>query len=181
VYLDESFAAFRYGDKPRCFAAMPGADRLTITAGSVSQEFGQPGVRVGWLAGPKHLVQACRLTANLSAPYVPPVCQQAAARLLAEPPSNETRDRFLAKRNYTIDRLRAMGLEPEVPGGGYFVWVPVTTLGMDGRTFAARLLKESNVLVGAAERDRALSRRAGRSGRRVRAEWGRARSRELCR
>jgi aspartate/methionine/tyrosine aminotransferase len=148
VYLDESFAAFRYGETPRCLAAMPGADRLTITAGSVSQEFGQPGIRVGWLAGPRHLVRACQLTANLAAPYVSPVCQQAAARLLAEPQQPDALDRFRAKRQYTVDRLRAMGLEPELPGGGYFAWVPVSGLGMDGRTFAARLLKEARVLVG---------------------------------
>jgi aspartate/methionine/tyrosine aminotransferase len=148
VYLDESFAAFRYGEKPRCFAAMPGADRLALTAGSVSQEFGQPEVRVGWLAGPRHLVRACQLTANLTAPYVPPVCQQVAARLLAEPPAPETLERFRAKRQYAVDRLRAMGLEVEAPGGGYFAWVPVASLGTDGRTFAARLLKEERVLVG---------------------------------
>jgi len=147
VYLDESFAAFRF-DKPRALAAMPGADRVTLTAGSVSQEFGQPGIRVGWLAGPRHLVRACQLTANLTAPYVPPVCQQAAARLLSEPTSPDTAERFGAKRQYTLDRLRAMGLEPEQPGGGYFVWVPVSGLKLDGRTFAERLLKEDRVLVG---------------------------------
>jgi aspartate/methionine/tyrosine aminotransferase len=148
VYLDESFAAFRYGERPRALAAMAGADRLTLTVGSVSQEFGQSGMRVGWLAGPRPLVRACQLTANLTAPYVPPVCQQAAARLLAEPPAPETLDRFRAKRQYTLDRLRAMGLEPELPGGGYFAWVPVSALGTDGRTFAGSLLKEARVLVG---------------------------------
>ncbi len=148
VYLDESFGAFRYGDKPRCFATMPGADRLALTAGSVSQEFGQPGVRVGWLAGNKHLVRASQLTANLTAPYVAPVCQQAAARLLADPLPAESLERFRAKREYTIDRLRAMGLEAETPGGGYFAWVPVASTGLDGRTFAERLLKELRVLVG---------------------------------
>ena len=148
VYLDESFSAFRYGEKPRCFAALPGADRLAITAGSVSQEFGQPGVRVGWLAGPRHLVRACQLTANLTAPYVPSVCQQAAARCS---PSHRNQIRSTAsraKRQYVVDRLRAMGLEPELPGGGYFAWVPVSGLGMDGRAFAERLLKEARVLVG---------------------------------
>lgn len=147
VYHDESFAAFR-SDTPRTLAAMPGADRVTLTAGSVSQEFGQPGMRVGWLAGPRHLVRACRLTANLSAPYVSPVCQQAAAKLLADPPAADLAARFAAKREYTLDRLRAAGLEPEVPGGGYFVWVPVAALGVDGRAFAERLLKEERVLVG---------------------------------
>ena len=148
VYLDESLSAFRYGDRPRALAAMPGADRLTLTAGSVSQEFGQPGVRVGWLAGPRHLVRACQLMANLSAPYVPPVCQQVAARLLSETSSLDTLGRFRAKRQYAVDRLRAMGLEPELPGGGYFAWLPVTALGMDGRMFAERLLKDERVLVG---------------------------------
>ncbi len=126
---------------------MPGADRVTLTAGSVSQEFGQPGMRVGWLAGPRHLIRACQLTANLSAPYVSPVCQQAAARLLSEPPP-DTAQRFASKRQYTLDRLRAMGFEPEAPGGGYFVWVPVAALRLDGRAFAERLLKEERVLVG---------------------------------
>ncbi|VTR93717.1 aspartate tyrosine aromatic aminotransferase : Aromatic amino acid aminotransferase OS=Desulfosporosinus sp. HMP52 GN=DP73_21835 PE=4 SV=1: Aminotran_1_2 [Gemmata massiliana] len=148
VYFDESFAAFR-PDRARTLAAMPGADRLTLTAGSVSQEFGQPGMRVGWLAGPRHLVRACQLTANLTAPYVPPVCQQAAARLLAEPTvATDLSERFNAKRQYTLDRLRAMKLEPEQPGGGYFVWVPVSNLNVDGRTFAEKLLKEERVLVG---------------------------------
>lgn len=147
VYLDESFAAFK-GTKTRTFAAMPGADRMTITAGSVSQEFGQPGMRVGWLTGPRHLVRACQLTANLSAPYVPVVCQQAAAKLLTDAPSEETAPRFQSKRQYALDRLRAMGLEPEAPGGGYFVWVPVAPLNLDGRTFAERLLREERVLVG---------------------------------
>lgn len=148
VYLDESFSAFRYGDRPRALAAMPGADRLTLTAGSVSQEYGQPGVRVGWLAGPRHLVRACQLMANLSAPYVPPVCQQVAARLLSDAGAPDTLDRFRAKRRYAVDRLRAMGLEPELPGGGYFAWVPVAGLGVDGRTFAEQLLKDARVLVG---------------------------------
>ncbi len=148
VYLDESFAAFRYGERPRSLATMLGADRLTLSAGSVSQEFGQPGMRVGWLAGPRHLVRACQLTANLTVPYVPPVCQQAAARLLSEPLQSDTLDRFRAKRQYAMDRLRTMGLEPELPGGGYFAWVPVSSLGLDGRAFAERLLKEDRVLVG---------------------------------
>lgn len=148
VYLDESFSAFRYGEPTRSLATMPGADRLTLTAGSVSQEFGQPGVRVGWLCGPRHLVRACRLTSSLSTPYVSPVCQQAAARFLAEPLQPESLARWRAKRQYAIDRLRAMGLEPEWPGGGYFAWVPVAALGLDGRTFAERLLKEAGVAVG---------------------------------
>ncbi|MCS6864994.1 MAG: pyridoxal phosphate-dependent aminotransferase [Gemmataceae bacterium] len=148
VYLDECLAAFRCGAAPQSLANRPGADQLTITAGSVSQEFGQPGMRVGWLAGPKHLVRPCQLMGHLQAPYVPPVCQHAAAKLLAHSPVPDLQDRFRMKRQYTYDRLRAMGLEPEMPSAGYFLWVPVHPLGMDGRTFAERLLKAEKVLIG---------------------------------
>lgn len=148
VYHDTAFSAFRYGERTRSLGSMPGADRLTLTAGSVSQEFGQPGVRVGWLSGPRHLVRACRLTSSLAAPQVSPVCQQAAVRLLSEPFSADAVDRWRAKRQYAIDRLRAMGLEPEWPGGGYFAWVPVSGLKLNGRQFAERLLKDAGVMVG---------------------------------
>jgi aspartate/methionine/tyrosine aminotransferase len=148
VYLDESFAAFRF-DKMGCpLAAL--TERRTLTAGSVSQTFGLRSLRVGWLAGPRHLVKACALTANLAAPYVPTVCQQVAARSLREdeetfgPVLEEFRDR----RQYILARLRDMKLNTSAPAGGYFVWVPVSTLGLTGRAFADRFLKERGVRVG---------------------------------
>ena len=41
-----------------------------------------------------------------------------------------------------------MGLEPDRPAGGYFLWVPVAGLGMDGRAFAEHLFREDRVQVG---------------------------------
>ncbi len=139
VYQDESFGAFREGPRPK---ALPG-----LVAGSVSQEFGQPGLRVGWLSGPKALVRACQLCANLNAPQVSPILQQAAARLMAEP-LRERESRTRAKRRYTLDRLSGMGLSASAPAG-YFAWVPVGELGLDGRAFAERLMREESVFVGA--------------------------------
>jgi aspartate/methionine/tyrosine aminotransferase len=150
IFADESFTRFRYDGRTRSLAVMPGADVRTVTAGSVSQGYGLGSVRVGWVAGPRHLVKACALTASLSAPYVPTVCQSVAARAVAE--SDEafepTRGQFEGKRRYVIDRLKACGLEPDWPSGSYFAWVPVAPLGVDGRSFAERLLREEKVLVG---------------------------------
>ena len=150
VYADESFARFRHDGRGRSPAVLPGGESRVITAGSVTQGHGLGALRVGWLAGPRHLVRACGLTASLSAPYVPAVCQQAAARALAEGDDGfaPVAEQFRSRRQYVIDRLRGVGLEPDWPGGGYFVWVPVAPLGLDGRAFAERLLKERQVLVG---------------------------------
>ncbi len=153
VYLDESFARFRYDGASRSLATLPGADRFVLTAGSVSQGWGLGSARVGWIAGPKPLVRVCALTACLNAPFVPTVCQQVAARALAEADADfaATLDQFRGRREYAIDRLRAIGLDPEWPAGGYFAWVSVAGLGLDGRSFAERLFREFNVLVGPGE------------------------------
>jgi aspartate/methionine/tyrosine aminotransferase len=150
VYADESFARFRYDARGKCFGKLPGADRRVLTAGSATQEFGLGSLRVGWLAGPRHLVRACGLTQNLNAPFVPVVCQQAAARAIAEPDPEfpNVLDRLRGKRDYATDRLRSMGLEPDRPSGGFFLWVPVAGLGLDGRAFAEKLFREEGVQVG---------------------------------
>ena len=46
-----------------------------------------------------------------------------------------------------LERLRGMGLKPIWPAGGFFLWVPVWELGIDGRTFAERLAREKKVLL----------------------------------
>jgi aspartate/methionine/tyrosine aminotransferase len=150
IYLDESFAKLRFEGKPNGLAVMPGADRRTLSAGSLTPGFGLGSVRVGWLAGPKPLVQACALTATLSAPFVPTVCQRVAARSLAAGDDlfAPVLDQFRGRVRFAADKLKAMGLDPAWPGGGYFLWVPVAGLGLTGRAFAERLLAEQRVLVG---------------------------------
>ncbi len=150
IYLDESFARFRYDRRPCPLATMPGADGRTLSAGSLTAGYGLGSLRVGWLTGPRHLVRACALTASLAAPYVPTLCQQVALRAVQSddelfgPVLEEFRDR----RRYTAERLAAMGLDASDPTGGFFFWVPVAPLGLEGRVFAERLLREQRVLVG---------------------------------
>ncbi len=150
IYLDESFARFCYEGPANRLPTLPDAAGRTLAAGSLTQGDGLGSVRVGWLSGPKHLVRACTLTASLNAPYVPTICQQIALRAvqadddLFGPIQEEFRDR----RRYAFDKLKAMGLDPAWPAGGFFFWVPTTAFGLDGRSFAERLLNERKVLVG---------------------------------
>ena len=154
IYLDESFGLGGCSEStapslgPR-MAELHRDGRL-LAAGSVSQGWGLASLRVGWLTGHRHLIQACSLTANLHAPYVPTLCQQIAARALNEGPelgAAPAVEHSLDKRQFVVHRLRALGLDVEWPAAGFFAWVSVASLGMDGRTFAERLLKEKQVLV----------------------------------
>lgn len=150
IVADESFARFQFGPTSKPFGKLAGADQRVLTIGSVTQEFGLGSLRVGWITGPRHLVRACGLMQNLNAPFVSALCQQAAARAMSEPDTEfrTALDRLKQKCDYTFDRLRAMGLEPDRPAGGLFLWVPVAGLNLDGRTFAERLFREERVQVG---------------------------------
>jgi len=153
VFADESFARFRYGTARKSLGTCAGTDTRILTSGSITHEHGLGSLRVGWLAGARHLVRACGLTQNLNAPFVPTVCQEVAVRALAEPHADFTTrlDHLRENRDYAHDRLRAMGLEVDRPSGGLFLWVPVAGLGIDGRAFAERLFREERVQLGPGE------------------------------
>jgi len=151
IYVDRSFSRFHYLDAPPpAFAEVPGMENRLLTAGSVTQGYGVGAARVGWVTGPKQLVNAVSLMANLSAPFVSASSQQIALKALtaAESLFAPTRELFRKKRDYTLERLRGMGLEPTTPTGGYTCWVSVAGLGLTGRAFAEQLLREHRVLVG---------------------------------
>jgi aspartate/methionine/tyrosine aminotransferase len=150
VYADETFDRFRYDDDPPGLANQPGMNERLIAAGSMTAGYALGSLRVGWLTGHPQLVRPCALNALLSAPFVPTACQQAAARAVQaeEDLFAPTLAEFASKRQYTTDRLKRMGLDPAWPGGGFFCWVPVPQLGVSGREFAERLLRDQRVLVG---------------------------------
>lgn len=150
VYHDESFGRFRYDPPATTLASQPIAGSRLLTAGSVTQGYGLGSLRVGWVSGHRQLVRAVALNASLSAPFVPTACQQAAVRAMSAEDGlfAPVLDDFRGRRQYCVDRLKGMGLEPAWPGGGFTVWVPVSPLGLDGRAFAERLLRDHRVLVG---------------------------------
>ncbi len=150
VCLDESFARFRYGDAVPSLTTMPGMAARTVTLDSMSAGFGLPALRVGWLTGHRQLVRTAALCANLAAPGVSPIAQSAAASVLKRDRAGfePTLRLFRERRQYAFDRLKGMGLGAALPAGGFTMWVSVASSGLDGRTFAEKLLRERRVLVG---------------------------------
>lgn len=149
VYADETFARFRPEGASSEVVNRPNLQHRTLVAGSLTAGYGLAAARVGWLRGPGPLVSAAALTASLNAPFVPTVCQQLAVRELEADDDlfGPVREEVNARRRFAADRLGAMGL-PTPPAAGLFFWVDVSRTGLDGRTFAERLLQDERVLVG---------------------------------
>jgi aspartate/methionine/tyrosine aminotransferase len=149
ILSDEVFERHHYETELLSIGTLPQARRRTLTAGSVSKSHALASARVGWLAAQRDLLKACSLTAALRSPFVPTLCQQVAVAALRTPSVmlDEVRSDYESRRRYVWERLRAAELSPSWPAGAFFFWIPVWTLGLNGRAFAEGLLREKKVAV----------------------------------
>jgi aspartate/methionine/tyrosine aminotransferase len=149
IVSDEVYERFQYEEDAVSLATVPRAGKRTLTLGSVSKGHALASARVGWLAGHRHLVRPCLLTGLMHASVPPAIEQLVALAALRQDPDafQPIWSDFEARRRYAYERLRGMGLKPAWPAGGFFLWLPVWELGMDGVTFANRLAREKKVLV----------------------------------
>src|SRR5207237_406552 len=103
-----------------------------LTVGSVTHGWSLASARVGWLAGYRHLIRPCAVTAALTNPYIAAAGQQAALTALRQPEDSFTavRSAFAAKRRYAVERLSIAFPGEAIEAGGLFVWLPVQSLNM---------------------------------------------------
>src|SRR5439155_7681800 len=132
IFSDEVFERFVYDGESLSIGTLPKAWRRTLTAGSVSKGYGLAAARVGWLAGHRHLIRPCMLTAVLQGAWPPTLCQQIALATLRQgnEPFAPIRREFDSRRRYVYERLQSTGLKPVWPAGGFFVWLSVRELGL---------------------------------------------------
>jgi aspartate/methionine/tyrosine aminotransferase len=149
LFSDDSFAAQFHDRPPPNLACFPRAFGRTLSAGSVSKTYAQPGLRVGWLSADRPLLRACFGIAASRTAVVPSLCQQIALGLLEQGHEkvDKLREQLGARRQYAYERLESMGFAPDWPAGGHFFWLAVGRFGMSGTAFAERLFREKRVRV----------------------------------
>ena len=121
----------------RSFAAVPGlADRLVYIHG-LSKTFAMTGWRIGYVAGPAHVIAAMERLQG-QATGNPTSIAQAAALAAVSAPMPEVarmREQFAARRQLAGEWLAgAAPLAGHAPDGAFYLWVD--TRGLVGRTVA---------------------------------------------
>ena len=147
IFSDEAYDRYWYRNKIATIAAFAKAAARTLTAGSVSASHALTSARVGWMAGPRHLLRASVVSAALESPFVATLCQQIALGALRQEPETFERvlSEFDSRRRYSVERLRAMGFGITLPSGAFFIWLPVGALKVSGRVFCERLMAQHHV------------------------------------
>lgn len=151
VLSDEVFEKFVYdGKKNLSIGSLPGMENRTLTLNSFSKSWNMAGFRIGYIAGPKELINRM---ANLQIHVTTSVSEiaQAAALAALKGPRDwlETAVKeYETRRNMLVEELNHIeGIHCLKPEGGRCVFSNIEKYGMLSLEFAKYLLKEANVFV----------------------------------
>jgi aspartate aminotransferase len=155
VLADECYCRFLYDSEPFSLASLPGAKDNVIVMGSLSKTYAMTGWRIGFLLGPKFVIDACGKLLTHSTSNPNSIAQKAAIEAITGPQDSITTmlAEFRKRRDYTLERLRAMpGITAQTPQGAFYAYPNISaTFGKSGihspMDFASRLLTEHFVTV----------------------------------
>lgn len=165
VISDEVYEKFLY-DSPRCaqiLARKPELRDRVLLVNSVSKTYAMTGWRLGYAAGPAELIKAIETLQSQSTSNPSSISQAAAVAALTgtQEPVGVMAAEFATRRNYIVDRLRAIpGLTCTLPEGAFYVFPNVSgyfgATGPDSRIESATdlalyLLEEARVALVAGE------------------------------
>ncbi len=149
VFSDECYVDYTWDGPPRTVLGHgDGPDGLdgVVAVHSLSKRSNMAGMRVGWYSGDRELVAYLREVRKHAGFMVPGPVQQAAAAALGDVRHVEVqRQRYWERLVRVRDILAGIGVECELPGGGFYLWVPAP--GGDGWAWTNWLAEHGGVLV----------------------------------
>jgi aspartate/methionine/tyrosine aminotransferase len=145
---DEVYAGLAPGGRvPSLAATLP---ERVVTLGSLSKSHSLPGLRAGWLVGPRELVRHAEALAMCMLFGLPGFIQEAAIAALSVAAEAEHRIRELCntRRDRMLSGLRGIhGIRPVVPEAGMFMLVDVSDTGLSASEFMRALYRRQRVSV----------------------------------
>lgn len=149
VLADEVYLGLTYDRNPTGLAALTGHPDHVLTIGSCSKTYAMTGWRVGWLGGPREIIDEVTKVHESTTACAGSVAQHAAIAALSGPqePVEQMYEAFRERRNYVADRIAEMdGVSAPTPGGAFYAFLDVDLPG-SSLDQAKRLLAEQDVVL----------------------------------
>jgi aspartate/methionine/tyrosine aminotransferase len=150
VISDEVYEKIVYpGNTHTSPASLPALKERTLTSNGFSKAYAMTGWRVGYLAGPREIIE--KVTALNGYILVCPssVSQKAAFVALTDPRMSPIItgmvERFARRRKMVLDALDLPGIKAYPPQGTFYAWVDISKTGMSSEQFAYKLLESERV------------------------------------
>ena len=151
VLSDEMYSRLVYdGMEFVSMASFPGMKERTIIVNGFSKTYAMTGWRLGYLAAPKALADVIIKVHQYSTTCSPTFIQMGLAEALEDPETEKETcamiERFAARRKLLLSLVSEVPKVRAVrPMGAFYLMLDVSGTGLDGMTFAMRLLEEKYV------------------------------------
>ncbi|GGJ53884.1 pyridoxal phosphate-dependent aminotransferase [Deinococcus roseus] len=147
LITDEMYEHIIYDEK-HVSAALYGWDNV-LTINGASKAYAMTGWRIGYAAGPQHLIKAMNAIQGQSTSNANSVAQYAALEAIRDSQQyiDFAREKFRERRDFIVSELNSMGLPTPTPQGAFYVMVDTTSIHADEIEAARRILDEGRVAV----------------------------------
>ncbi len=149
VICDEIYCDLTYDFEHTPFPSLRGAKDYTLYLNGFSKSFAMTGWRVGYVCGPKDIIDAMTKIHQYTIMCVPITSQIAACEALHSGKSavEEMKREYRRRREFVVGELNRIGLKCHKPQGAFYAFPSVKSSGFDCLDFAKELLNEEKVAV----------------------------------
>lgn len=124
-------------------AAFPGMKERTITVGAASKELRMIGWRIGWIAGPKDIMNDIGLVSISNVVCQTGISMAGAAAALHDDGLESALKIWEERRNTLLNEMQGLAVIP--PHGGWSLLLDTTPYGISSQELSSRLLQEAKI------------------------------------
>jgi aminotransferase len=149
VISDEIYSELTYQGDHVSIASLPGMWERTLTINGFSKSYAMTGWRLGYICGPRTIVEQMTKIHQFAIMCAPTTSQYAAVDALKNGDEDvaKMRESYNQRRRFLMDAFQKMGLPCFEPFGAFYVFPCIRQFGLTSDEFAMRLLEEEHVAV----------------------------------
>lgn len=149
VVSDEIYSELSYQEPHVSIASLPGMAERTIVINGFSKSYAMTGWRLGYAAGPEHVISQMTKIHQFCIMCAPTTSQFAAVEALRNGDEDvaHMKEVYNQRRRYLMHAMKEMNLDCFEPFGAFYIFPNISRFGMTSDEFATKLLMKEQVAV----------------------------------
>ena len=149
VISDEIYSAITFDGTHTSIVTLPGMKERTVYLNGFSKSHAMTGWRLGYIGGPKYLLNTMLKIHQYIALCAPSISQYAAIEAMehGQKEVEKMKGEYMKRRNYIVARFNEAGLPCHMPKGAFYVFPDISPTGLTSKDFALKLLEHKDVAV----------------------------------
>ena len=149
VITDEIYSELTYEGKHFSIGALPGMRDRTITINGFSKTYSMTGWRLGYVMGPKVIIDQVKKIHQFVVMSAPTISQYAGLEALrnGDEDIERMKKEYDKRRKYLLKEFNRLSLPCFEPKGAFYIFPDIRKYNMSSEEFATQLLNKEHVVV----------------------------------